>query len=200
MGRKWSPVQIRPSRLNGLKEEYVEKIWLKNYPKGVPAEINPDLYQSVADIFETSCQQYAEQPAYYNLGKTITYQQLNDAARDFAASLQQELKLQKGDRIAIMMPNCLQYPIVIFAALRAGLVLVNVNPLYTAPELVHQLNDSGASAIIVIANFAATLQKALPEIPSIKHVIITEAPEFFICCNRVHTEECFRFELLMLKH
>jgi len=152
----------------------VEKIWLKNYPKGVPAEINPDLCQSVSDIFETSCQQYAGQPAYYNLGKTITYQQLNDAARDFAASLQQELKLKKGDRIAIMLPNCLQYPIAIFAALRAGLVLVNVNPLYTAPELVHQLNDSEVCAIIVIANFAATLQKALPEIPGIKHVIITQ--------------------------
>lgn len=152
----------------------MEKIWLKNYPKGVPAEINPDAYQSLVEIFELSCKKNAEHPAYYNLGNTLTYQQLDQYSRDFAAYLQQELKLQKGDRIAIMLPNCLQYPIAVFGALRAGLVIVNVNPLYTAPELIHQLNDAQVVTIIVVANFAATVQTALPKISVIKNVIVTQ--------------------------
>jgi len=152
----------------------VEKIWLKNYPKGVPAEINPDAYSSIVEVIETSCKKNAEHPAYYNLGNTLTYSQLDQYSRDFAAYLQQDLKLKKGDRIAIMLPNCLQYPIAVFGALRAGLVVVNVNPLYTAHELVHQLNDAQAATIIVITNFAATVQKALQNIPVIKNIIVTE--------------------------
>jgi len=152
----------------------VEKIWLKSYPKGIPSEINPDTYTSLIEVFLESCKQHASYPAYYNLGNTITYAELEKLSLDFAAFLQQELKLKKGDRLAIMLPNTLQYPIAVFGALRAGLVIINVNPLYTANELIHQLRDSEANAIIVMANFAATLQKALPETPTVKHVILTK--------------------------
>lgn len=152
----------------------MEKIWLKNYPPGVPAEINPDAYQSLVEIFETSCKHNLDHPAFYNFGSTLTYSQLEKDSGYFAAYLQQELKLNKGDRIAIMLPNCLQYPVAMFGALRAGLIVVNVNPLYTADELTHQLNDSGAVAIVAVTNFAATVQKTLPRTPAIKHVIITK--------------------------
>ncbi len=152
----------------------MEKIWLKSYPKGIPSEINPDTYTSLIEVFLESCKQHASYPAYYNLGNTITYAELEKLSLDFAAFLQQELKLKKGDRLAIMLPNTLQYPIAVFGALRAGLVIINVNPLYTANELIHQLRDSEANAIIVMANFAATLQKALPETPTVKHVILTK--------------------------
>ena len=162
----------RPDKKD-LRNKELEKIWLKSYPKGIPAEINPDEHSSLVEIFETSCRQNAAHPAYYNLGNTITYQQLDEASKNFAAYLQQKLKLKKNDRIAIMLPNCLQYPIAVFGALRAGLVVVNVNPLYTPTELIHQLKDSEACAILVIANFAATVQRALPETPTVKNVIIT---------------------------
>lgn len=155
------------------KELSVDKIWLKNYPQGVPAEINPDTYQSLVEVFETSCKQNSQHPAFYNLGSTLTYHQLDQYSRNFAAYLQQELKVKKGDRIAIMLPNCLQYPVAMFGALRAGLIVVNVNPLYTTDELIHQLHDAGAETIVVVANFAATLQKALPHLPSMKNIIVT---------------------------
>lgn len=151
----------------------MEKIWLKSYSPGVPAEINPDIHQSLVEVFEDSCKHNLDHPAFYNFGSTLTYRQLDKYTRDFAAYLQQELKLKKGDRIAIMLPNCLQYPIAMYGALRAGLIVVNVNPLYTADELTYQLNDSGAGTIIAVANFAATVQKALPRLPAIKHVILT---------------------------
>jgi long-chain acyl-CoA synthetase len=151
----------------------VEKSWLKSYPPGVPAEINPDAYQSLVQIFERACKENLDHPAFYNLGNTLTYRQLDQYSRDFAAYLQQDLKLKKGSRLAIMLPNCLQYPIAMFAALRAGLIVVNVNPLYTANELTHQMNDSGAETIVVVANFAATVEKALPQLTTIKNVIIT---------------------------
>lgn len=151
----------------------MEKVWLKQYPPGVPADINPDTYHSLVEIFAQSCERYADLPSFYNFGTTITYRELDKYSRDFAAYLQQVLKLRKGDRVAIMLPNLLQYPIVMLGALRAGLVVVNVNPLYTADELTHQMNDSGAVAIIALANFAATVQKALPKMPKLKHIIIT---------------------------
>lgn len=151
----------------------MERIWLKSYPQGVPAEINPDIYHSIPEFFEVSCKQHAERPAFYNLGQTISYNQIEQYTRDFAAYLQQELKLKKGERVAIMLPNTLQYPVAMYGALRAGMIVVNVNPLYTADELVHQLNDAGASVLVVIANFAGTVQAALPEMPALKHVIIT---------------------------
>lgn len=152
----------------------MEKIWLKSYPPGVPAEINPDAYQSIADVFEKSCKSHSGRPAFYSFGRTLTYQELDKLSRDFAAYLQQELKLKKGDRLAIMLPNVLQYPVAMFGALRAGLIVVNVNPLYTADELTHQLNDSGAETLLIISNFAHTVQQALPRLKTVKHVIVTD--------------------------
>lgn len=157
----------------------MEKIWLKNYPPGVPPEINPDAYQSIVELFDISCQHHQSLAAYYNLGTTISYGQLDQYTLWFAAFLQQALKLQKGARIAIMMPNILQYPIVLFGALRAGLIVVNVNPLYTAHELTYQLKNSGAEAIVVLSNFANTVEKSMPELPALKHIIVTNFGDMF---------------------
>jgi len=161
------------------EQEFVlEKIWLDSYPKDSAATINPDNYSSLVEVFEQSVQQFADLPAFANMGHVITYRKLEEQSRHFAAYLQNDLKLVKGDRIAIMMPNVLQYPIAMFGALRAGLVVVNVNPLYTPRELKHQLNDSGAIAIVVIANFADTLEKVVDETP-IEHVIVTHLGDQF---------------------
>lgn len=158
----------------------IEKVWLNSYERGVPAEINPDAYSSLVEILKLSCQQYGTRDAFYNMGVTITYNELESYVKQVAAYLQQELGLQKGDRLAIMLPNVLQYPIVMFAALYAGLIVVNVNPLYTAAELEFQLNDSGALAIITLENFAATVQKALPYTKSLKHIIVCQITDFFL--------------------
>ncbi|OGT59891.1 MAG: long-chain-fatty-acid--CoA ligase [Gammaproteobacteria bacterium RIFCSPHIGHO2_12_FULL_43_28] len=152
----------------------MEKIWLKSYPPGIPAEINPDAYQSIVEIIEKSFQQHAHLPAFYSLGKTITYNQLDKYSRDFAAFLQQVLKLKKGDRVAIMLPNVLQYPVAMFGALRAGLVVINVNPLYTADELTFQLANSGAATIVALENFAHTVEKAAANVAQLKNIIITK--------------------------
>jgi long-chain acyl-CoA synthetase len=151
----------------------VDRIWLKSYLPGVPADINPDKYHSVVEVLEESCQNYAKLPAFYNLGRTITFAQLDAYARDFAAYLQQKLHLKPGDRVALMMPNLLQYPIAMFGILRAGLIVVNVNPLYTPSEVAHQITDAGAETIIVLSNFARTVQKALADTP-LKNVIVTD--------------------------
>ncbi|GGA69980.1 long-chain-fatty-acid--CoA ligase [Neiella marina] len=151
----------------------MEKTWLEQYPEGVPEFIDPEHYTSLIDIFEESVHKYPDQPAFINMGATLTFRSLEEQSRIFAAYLQQELKLQKGDRVAIMMPNLLQYPIALFGVLRAGLVVVNVNPLYTPRELKHQLNDSGAKAIVIVSNFAHTLEKVVRETP-VKHVILTK--------------------------
>jgi len=151
----------------------VEKIWLKNYGPNVPEFIDPDEYQSIGDLFHQSVNSFRERPAYSNLGKTLSYGEVDNMTRDFAAYLTQDAGLKKGDRIAIMMPNLLQYPIVLFAALRAGLIVVNTNPLYTDRELEHQLNDSGAIAIVILENFAHTLADVLHE-TSIKTIITTQ--------------------------
>jgi long-chain acyl-CoA synthetase len=156
----------------------MEKVWLKSYPKNVPAEIDSNAYESLIEILEQASRQFSQKPAYYNLGVTLTYQQIDHYSRAFSAYLQQVLKLKKGERIALMMPNILQYPIAIFGALRAGLIVVNVNPLYTTPELVYQLKDSGAETIVVLANFADTVEKALASIP-LKNIIITELGDLF---------------------
>jgi long-chain acyl-CoA synthetase len=156
----------------------VEKIWLKSYPPNVPAEINPDLYQSLVDVLDEGFKEYADLPAYYNLGVTLTYREIDQHSKAFAAYLQNVLHLKKGDRIAIMLPNVLQYPVVLFGALRAGLIAVNVNPLYTTPELAHQLMDSGAETIVVLSNFARTVQDALRQ-TLVKNVIVTNLGDFF---------------------
>jgi long-chain acyl-CoA synthetase len=142
----------------------VNKPWLANYPEGVPAEIDLGEFSSILEIFDNSCQRYADRPAYSNFKTVITYAELNQLTRNFAAWLQQQ-GLKKGDRIAMMMPNILQYPVALFGALRAGLVVVNTNPLYTARELKHQLTDSGARAIVVVENFAHVLQEVRYEVP-----------------------------------
>jgi long-chain acyl-CoA synthetase len=151
----------------------MEKIWLRNYPKDIPAEINMAEFASLGDVLRHSCERFAQLPAYSNMGETITYAELDQASRDFGAYLQAGLGLRKGDRVALMMPNLLQYPVALFGVLRAGLVAVNVNPQYTAPELEHQLKDSGAVAIVVLENFAHTLQEVLDKNPGMNLIVIT---------------------------
>ncbi|MCF6194706.1 MAG: AMP-binding protein [Kangiellaceae bacterium] len=150
----------------------MEKIWLKSYPEGVPEEINPDAYQSIIEIFDQSVAKFSDKPAFENLGTTYTYRELDQKSTDFAAYLQQKLGLEQGDRIALMMPNLLQYPVAIFGAMKAGLSVINVNPMYTKRELKHQLKDSGADVILVVENFACTLAAIRDETP-LKHVIVT---------------------------
>ena len=150
----------------------MEKVWPKSYPPGVPAEIDVNQYRSLNDLFLQSCRKFADRPSFTNLGVTMTFAELERKSRDFAAYLQSLPGLERGSRVAIMSPNLLQYPVAVFGILRAGMVVVNVNPLYTAGELEHQLKDAGCGAIVVIENFAATLQKALPNTP-VKHVITT---------------------------
>ncbi|ABV87768.1 long-chain-fatty-acid--CoA ligase FadD [Shewanella pealeana] len=150
----------------------MDQLWINNLPDDVPSEIDVEQYASLVDLFETSVNKYADQPAFVNMGATLTYRKLEERSRAFAAYLQNDLKLNKGDRVAIMMPNLLQYPIALFGILRAGMVVVNVNPLYTPRELKHQLTDSGAKAIVVVSNFAHTLEKVVDETP-VESVILT---------------------------
>ncbi|OIN60104.1 AMP-binding protein [Arsenicibacter rosenii] len=147
--------------------------WLRFYPEGVPYEINPDAYPSLIGLIEDGCQRFRDQPAYACMGKKITFGELDTLSKNFASFLQNDLGLKKGDRLAIQMPNLLQYPIAMFGALRAGLVVVNTNPLYTPREMQHQFKDSGATAIVILANFGSNLEKILAQ-TDIKHVIITE--------------------------
>ncbi len=147
--------------------------WLKSYPEGVPYEVDVKRYNNLCEVFEESCKKYREKPALSNLGATLTYHEYDRLTGQFASFLQHELKMKKGDRIAIQMPNLLQYNIALYGAFRAGLVVVNTNPLYTAREMEHQFKDSGAKAIVILANFAHMLQEVLPN-TDIQHVIITE--------------------------
>lgn len=150
-----------------------ERIWLSSYPPGVPETVDPGEYHSLVEPFEKFCQEYANNVAFSNFGVPLTFAQMEQKSRYFAAFLQQHLGVQKGDRVALMMPNSLQFPIAVFGVLRVGAVVVNVNPLYTPPELIHQMSDSETQTIIVMENFAHTLEKALPNTP-IKNVIITQ--------------------------
>jgi len=156
-----------PSRRRGSA---AEKLWLKSYPKEIPAEIEPFRHSSLADLLLESCRNFADRRAFTSMGVSLTFAELEKASRDFAAYLQ-SLGLKKGARLAIMMPNVLQYPVVIMAALRAGYVIVNINALYTARELQHQLVDSGAEAIVILENFARTLQTVIKETP-VRHVVV----------------------------
>ena len=151
----------------------MQKPWLKSYPAGIPEEIDVNEYSSVADIFDTSIAKYGDLPAYTNFGKTLSYNDVDLYTAQLGAYLKNELGLEKGERVAVMMPNLLQNPIAIFGILRAGLVVVNTNPLYTARELKHQLNDSGAKAIIIVENFAHVLQDVIDE-TGVEHVITTK--------------------------
>jgi len=150
----------------------MEKVWLKSYPDGIPAEVDVNVYSSIADVFEQSVKKFADKPSFSNFGTTLTYREMNNATRDLAAFLQQKLGLKKGDRVAVMMPNLLQDAISIFAILRAGLTVVNVNPLYKPRELQHQLKDSGANTIIILENFGHVLQEVIAE-TDVQNVIVT---------------------------
>ncbi|MBS3797627.1 long-chain-fatty-acid--CoA ligase FadD [Pseudoalteromonas sp. BDTF-M6] len=151
----------------------MEKIWLKRYPKGCPETIDPAHYDSLLTLFEKSFSDFAHLPAFKNMGVTLSYQQLDEATKKVASYINNDLGLKPGSKVAVMMPNLLQTPVSILGVLRAGCVVVNVNPLYTARELEHQLNDSEADAIFILANFAHTLEKAISH-TQVKHVIVTE--------------------------
>ncbi|SFW63297.1 AMP-binding protein [Luteibacter sp. UNCMF366Tsu5.1] len=150
----------------------IERPWLDHYPAGIPADIDVNAFRSIAAVLEESFQKFRERPAFKNFGKVLTYGQIDELSRAFAGFLSGELGLKKGDRLAIMLPNLLQYPIALFGALRLGLTVVNTNPLYTTRELHHQLEDSGAKALVVLDNFAATAQHALDG-TKVQHVITT---------------------------
>ncbi|MEB3222580.1 MAG: AMP-binding protein [Candidatus Sericytochromatia bacterium] len=151
----------------------MEKTWLTHYPAGVPATIDPDTYNSIPALLEQSLTTYRNRPAYMCLGKTLTFGEIDTLSRQFAAFLRGDLGLQAGDRIALQMPNLLQYPVALFGALRAGLVVVNTNPLYTPREMAHQFKDSGAKALVVVANFAHHVAEVKAE-TDLQHIIVTE--------------------------
>jgi long-chain acyl-CoA synthetase len=162
----------------------VDKLWLKHYQKGVPYEIDTNRYTSLAQLFDETCQKYKHHIAYVNMGTEMSYKETAQVSSHFATYLQ-HLRLKKGARVAIMMPNILQYPMVLFAVLRAGYIVVNTNPLYTTDEVVHQLKDAGAEAIVVLANFAKTIEQALPQLPLLQHVVITEIGDLFPTVKRM---------------
>ncbi len=139
-----------------------DNFWKDKYPVGVESEIDPGEYQNIQAVLKQSCERFADKPAFSNLGKTLTYGELYQLSGEFAAYLQQHTDLQPGDRIAVQLPNLIQYPIVVFGAMRAGLIVVNTNPLYTAREMEHQFNDSGAKALVCLANMAHLAEDVLP--------------------------------------
>lgn len=161
-----------------------ENFWKDKYPVGVAAEINPDQYPNILAVLKESCQRFADKPAFSNLGKTLTYGEMYKLSGDFAAYLQKHTDLKPGDRIAVQLPNVLQYPVVVFGAMRAGLVVVNTNPLYTARELEHQFNDSGAKALICLANMAHLAEQVVPK-TGVKTVIVTEVGDMLPTFKRL---------------
>lgn len=156
----------------------MEKVWLKSYPPGVPATINPEQYASLSELIEASCLRFADLPAYSSFGTTLKFKDLDKRSKNFAAWLQNVAHLNKGDRVAIMLPNVLQYPVALFGILRAGMIAVNVNPLYTARELQHQLRDSGAKVIVILENFAHVLEQVI-EHTAVEQVIVTAVGDLF---------------------
>ncbi|MDT4831170.1 Long-chain-fatty-acid--CoA ligase [compost metagenome] len=161
-----------------------ENFWKDKYPAGVPAEINADQYPNVQAVLKESCQRFADKPAFSNLGKTLTYGELYELSGAFAAYLQNHTDLVPGDRIAVQLPNILQYPVVVFGAMRAGLIVVNTNPLYTAREMEHQFNDAGAKALVCLANMAHLAEEVLPR-TGVKHVIVTEVGDLLPTFKRL---------------
>jgi long-chain acyl-CoA synthetase len=177
--------------LNRMIGGIVEKTWLKNYDPRVPADIDPDRYSSIVDIFEQSIEKYSANVSYINMGKSITFAELDELSRDFAAYLQHS-GLKKGDAVAIMMPNLIQYPVALFGILRAGMTVVNVNPLYTPRELQHQFTDSNAKAIVIVENFACTLSEVIND-TALETVLITSVGDMLSPLKKVITN-------LVLKH
>ena len=170
----------------------MERIWLKQYPEGIPSDIDVAAYRSLKDILAESCARFSDLPAFGNMGASITYRELDRQSRDFAAYLQKVAGLRKGDRLAIMLPNVLQYPVALFGAQRAGVVVVNTNPLYTPRELEHQLKDSGATAVVVLENFAHALEEVLAH-TAVQTVITTQIGDLFPAFKRLLTN-------LVVKH
>jgi long-chain acyl-CoA synthetase len=150
-----------------------EYSWIKNYPKGIPGEINPDSYSSLVELLESSFKKYGDKPAYENMGATLTFNQVDKYSAQFADFLQNHTNLKKGDRIAIQMPNLFQWVVAMFGSVRAGLIVVNTNPLYTAREMAHQFTDAGVKGVVILANFAHNLEKIIDK-TSIETVVITE--------------------------
>lgn len=153
-------------------------LWHQHYGTGVPKEINPDSYPSIVAAFEESCERYGDKVAFENMGVTMTFRELRQRSENFAAWIQNNTTLVPGDKIAIQMPNLLQYPICIYGSLLAGMIVVNVNPLYTSREMEHQFNDSGAKAVVIVANFGSELEACLSR-TGLKHVIVTRIPDLF---------------------
>lgn len=152
----------------------MEKVWLKYYPKDIPHEIDVNEYRSVPELIEKTCTKYLGRPAFSNMGTELSFSDIDRLSRQFASYLTNVLGLKKGDRVAIQMPNCLAYPVACFGTLRAGCVVVNTNPLYTAREMEHQFNDSGAKVVVVLSNFAHLVQEVLPHTPKVETVIVAE--------------------------
>ncbi len=172
----------------------MENIWLSHYPKNIPGEIDVHAFSSLVEVMRSSCDRFADLPAYSNMGASISYSELDRLSQDFAAYLQQSLGLARGERVAIMMPNLLQYPVALFGVIRAGLVVVNVNPQYTATELEHQLKDSGAVAIVVLENFAHTLQEVLDRNPKMDLIVVTtEVGDLFGLVKEVLTNVVVKY-------
>ncbi|MBA1278206.1 long-chain-fatty-acid--CoA ligase FadD1 [Stutzerimonas stutzeri] len=161
-----------------------DNFWKDKYPVGVESEINPDEFQNIQAVLKQSCERFADKPAFSNLGKTLTYGELYALSGEFAAYLQHNTDLQPGDRIAVQLPNLLQYPVVVFGAMRAGLIVVNTNPLYTAREMEHQFNDSGAKALVCLANMAHLAEEVLPK-TGIRHVVVTEVGDMLPTVKRL---------------
>jgi long-chain acyl-CoA synthetase len=170
----------------------LENFWKDKYPTGIDAEINPDQYPNVQAVLKQSCERFANKPAFSNLGKTLTYGEMYTLSGAFAAYLQQHTDLQPGDRIAVQLPNVLQYPVAVFGAIRAGLIVVNTNPLYTAREMEHQFNDSGAKALVCLANMAHLAEKVVPK-TGVKHVIITEVADLLPPLKRLLVNSVIKY-------
>ncbi|MBI5255913.1 MAG: AMP-binding protein [Burkholderiales bacterium] len=171
-----------------------DALWLRNYPPGMPAEVNLQAFDSLVEVLQQSCARFGPLPAFSGLGGSLSYTELEQASRGFAAYLQQTLGLHKGQRVALMLPNLLQYPVALFGVLRAGLVVVNVNPLYTAAELAHQLRDSGAAAVLVLENYAHTLQQVLADDPTLNPAVITtEAGDMLPLVKEVLTNAAVKY-------
>src|SRR5271157_4184575 len=164
----------------------MERIWLKSYPESVPADINPTAYASIGDFFAASVERYRDRPAFVSMGRTMSYREFDRLSRAFASYLVNVARLPRGARIALMMPNLMQYPVALFGALRAGYVVVNCNPLYSPRELHHQLADSGAEAIVVLENFAQTVEKAIDGTP-VRLVVVTGVGDLLGPARRLMT-------------
>ena len=166
--------------------------WAEKYPEGIPADISSESYTSVLDVLDEACRKFQHKPAFSNLGRTMSYGDLDALSDRFAAWLQQATDLVPGDRIAVQLPNLNQYPVVVFGAIKAGLIVVNTNPLYTEREMEHQFKDSGARALVVLANMAHMAQVVVPK-TDIQHVIVTEVGDMLPPLKRFVVNSVVRY-------